>query len=72
MTMEPSWMGHPSFNGANPMSQGRDMGHGGFKLQVQQRMFKTSLEILENCHGKDGNKERFPLSHGTAAAIYMN
>jgi hypothetical protein len=37
------------------------MGHGGFKVQVQQRIIQTSQ-----------NKERFPLSHGTATAIYLN
>jgi len=48
------------------------VGHGGFKVQVQQRTIQIRQEMAKRSHGKDGNKGRFPLSHGTAAAIYLN
>jgi len=33
---------------------------GGFKGQVQQVKTKTSKEMLENSHGKDGKQRTFP------------
>jgi hypothetical protein len=36
------------------------MGHGGFKLQVQQRIAKTSRGMLGKSHGKDGKQRAFP------------
>ena len=49
------------------------MGHGGFKPQVQQRIIKSRHELSGGEPWKKmENKERFPLSHGTATAIYMN
>jgi hypothetical protein len=44
---------------------------GGFKVQVQQIIFKTRREIAGGAMEKMENKRRFPLSHGTAAAIFM-
>jgi hypothetical protein len=45
---------------------------GGFKLQVQQVIFKSSHEIPEEAMEKMENKERFPLSHGTTTTISLN
>jgi hypothetical protein len=49
------------------------MGHGGFKVQVQQTFQPV---LAQSCRidamEKTKNKERFPLSHGTVAAISMN
>ena len=45
---------------------------GGFKVEVQQITSRLSSRRLEDAMEKMENKERFPLSHGTAAAIYMN
>jgi hypothetical protein len=46
---------------------------GGFKVQVQQTFQPV---LAQSCRTdameKTENKERFPLSHGTAAAISMN
>ena len=46
------------FGGIPPFPMVR-MGHGEFKVQVQQRIIKSHLEIFKERHGKDGNKERF-------------
>jgi hypothetical protein len=34
-------------------------GHGGFKVQVQQRIVQTSLEMTKRSHGKDGKQKTF-------------
>jgi hypothetical protein len=36
------------------------MGHGGFKLQVQQFNINPTATCLEESHGKDGKQRAFP------------
>jgi hypothetical protein len=43
------------------MSQKRDMGHGGFKVQVQQpTSSRPTRRCLEQSHGKDGKQRTLP------------
>jgi hypothetical protein len=43
----------------------------GFKAQVQQNIIQTGLEMVKRSRGKDENKDRFPLSHGSTTTISL-
>jgi hypothetical protein len=45
---------------------------GGFKSQVQKNICNGSTEMEEGPWKRWKTKSCFPLSHGTATAIYMN
>ncbi len=48
------------------------MGHGGFQAKCNNATSAADWSSLKAAMEKIENKERFPLSHGTPAAIYRN
>jgi hypothetical protein len=48
-----------SFMLSHPSQRARWMGHGGFKVQVQQCIIQTRQEMAKGSHGKDGKQRTF-------------